>query len=135
MDTHSMIFVTVDKLVSPSSSVDGDPLDEFPNHWQPRFSAQFLLRRTSEGANWPAPPNRRSVRSRLLKPRVCCLARVTYETRCFLIRRASISRVTNGLDDPRFCWARDRLVAQLFFGSNPVLDIFSVFVAALKIQL
>src|SRR6184192_3570491 len=63
MDTHSMIFVTidkvifvtVDKLVSPSSSVDGDPLDEFPNHWQPRFSAQFLLRRTSEGANWPAP--------------------------------------------------------------------------------
>ena len=55
MDTHSMIFVAVDKLVSPSSSVDGDQLDEFPNHWQPRFSAQFLLRRTSEGANWPAP--------------------------------------------------------------------------------
>jgi hypothetical protein len=55
MDTQSMIFVTVDKLVSPSSSVDGDPLDKFPNHWQPRFSAQFLLRRTSEGANWPAP--------------------------------------------------------------------------------
>jgi len=27
------------------------------------------------------------------------------------------------------------LVAQLFFGSNPVLHIFSVFAAALKIQL
>jgi len=135
MDTHSMIFVAVDKLVSPSSSVDGDQLDEFPNHWQPRFSAQFLLRRTSEGGTGPPPPNRISVRSRLLKPGVCCLARVTYETRCFLIRRASISRVTNRLDDPRFCWSRDRLVAQLFFGSNPVLDIFSVFAAALKIQL
>src|SRR5437870_11003307 len=55
MDTHSMIFVTVDKLISPSSSVDGDPLDDFPDHWQPRFSAQFLLRRTSEGADCPAP--------------------------------------------------------------------------------
>jgi hypothetical protein len=39
MDTHSMIFVTIDKLVSPSSSVDGDPLDHFPDHWQPHFSA------------------------------------------------------------------------------------------------
>jgi hypothetical protein len=39
------------------------------------------------------------------------------------------------LSDPRFRWLRDRFVAQLFFGSNPVLDIFSVFAAALKIQL
>src|SRR5882762_3705525 len=114
MNTHSMSFVTVDKLVFPPSF---------------SFAGQV------KGRTGPPPPNRRSVRSRLLKPRVCCLARVTYETRCLLIRRASISRVTNGLDDPRFCWSRDRLVAQLFFGSNPVLDIFSVFVAVLKIQL
>jgi hypothetical protein len=35
----------------------------------------------------------------------------------------------------RFCWFRGRLAAQLFFGSNPVLKIFSVFAAALNIQL
>ena len=68
MDTHSAILMTIDKLVSPSSSVNGNPLDDFPGHWQPRFSAQFPLRRTSEGADWPPPPNERSVRSRLLKP-------------------------------------------------------------------
>jgi len=68
MDTHSLIFVTIDKPVSPSSSVNGDPLDDFPDHWQPRFSAQFPPRRTSQGANWHAPPNERSVRSRVLKP-------------------------------------------------------------------
>ena len=44
-------------------------------------------------------------------------------------------RVTNGLGDPRFRWSLDRFVAQLFFGSNPILDIFSVFAAALKTQL
>src|SRR5467141_1025328 len=55
MDTHSMIFVTIGNLVSPSSSVNGDPLFDFPDHWQPRFSAQFSLRRTSEGANRPGP--------------------------------------------------------------------------------
>jgi hypothetical protein len=57
MDTHSMIFVTIDKLVSPSSSVDGDPLDDFPDHWQPHYF--------SAGASGPPPPNERSVRSRL----------------------------------------------------------------------
>jgi hypothetical protein len=36
---------------------------------------------------------------------------------------------------PRFRWSHDRFLAQLFFGSNPVLDIFSVIAAALKIQL
>jgi hypothetical protein len=39
------------------------------------------------------------------------------------------------LGGPRFRWSRDRFLAQLFFGSNPVLDIFPVFSAALKIQL
>jgi hypothetical protein len=29
MDNHSMIFVTVGNLVSPSSSVNGDPLFDF----------------------------------------------------------------------------------------------------------
>jgi hypothetical protein len=37
MDTHSMSFVTIGKLVSPSSSVNGNPLFDFPEHWQPRF--------------------------------------------------------------------------------------------------
>ncbi len=133
MDTHSAILMTIDKLVSPSSSVNGNPLDDFPGHWQPRFSAQFPLRRTSEGANWPAPSERKICpfsaaqaggllsRSRHLRDKM--------STR----RPASISRVTNGLGDPRFWWSRDRFIAQLFFGSNPVLDIFSVFAAALKI--
>jgi len=58
MDTHFMIFVTIDKLVSPSSSVNGNPLFDF-DHWQPRFSAEFPLRRTSEGADWPAPSERK----------------------------------------------------------------------------
>jgi len=69
MDTHSMIFVTIGKLISPSSSVNGDPLDDFPDHWQPRFSAQFPTRRTSEkGRTGTPPPNERSVRSRQPKP-------------------------------------------------------------------
>ena len=55
MDTHSMIFVTIGNLVSPSSSVNGDPLFDFPDHWQPRFSAEFPFRPTNEGADWPAP--------------------------------------------------------------------------------
>src|SRR5258708_15261642 len=47
----------------------------------------------------------------------------------------SVRQVTNGLGGPRFRWHHDRFVAQLFFGSNPVLNIFSVFAAASKIQL
>jgi hypothetical protein len=39
------------------------------------------------------------------------------------------------LGGPRFRCSPDRFVAQLFFGSNPILDVFSVFAAALKIQL
>src|SRR6266446_39241 len=53
MDTHCMIFVTIGNLVSPSSSVNGNPLFNFPDHWQPRFSPQFPLRRTNKGADWP----------------------------------------------------------------------------------
>src|SRR5882762_7598220 len=120
METHSMIFVTIDKLVSPSS---------FPFAGQVKGRLARALRTkdlSGLGLLGKAGPSSR---------RVCCLAGVTYETRCFLIGRASIRQVTNGLGGPRFCWSRDRFVAQLFFGSHPVLDIFSVFAAALKIQL
>src|SRR2546428_14086460 len=59
METHSMVFVTIDKLVSPSSSVNWNPLDDFPDHWQPRFSAEFFFPGTGGGALWPAPPYRK----------------------------------------------------------------------------
>jgi hypothetical protein len=48
---------------------------------------------------------------------------------------ASIKHATTCLGGSRFHCSRDRLVAQLFFSSKPVLHIFSVFAAALKIQL
>jgi len=51
MDTHSMIFVTIGNLVSPSSSLYGNPLHGFPDHRKPRFSVEFLLRWTSAGAD------------------------------------------------------------------------------------
>src|SRR5258708_38107920 len=91
MDTHSMIFVTIGDLVSPSGSVNGDPLFDFPDHCKPRFSTRFPLCWESEGRTGPPPPNEKSVRSR--RPGkagpsnrgVCCLAPATYETRCLLI--------------------------------------------------
>ncbi len=142
MDTHSMIFVTIDKLVSPSSSVNGDPLDDFPDHRQPRcFSAQFPPRWTSEGADWAAPSERKispvlaARKNRAVKPWDLLSRSCHSRGKCLLSGGASIKRVTNGLGDPGFRWSRDRFVAQLFFGSYPVLDIFSVFAAALKIQL
>ncbi len=120
MGTHWMIFLIIGNLVSPPS---------FP------FAGEV------KGRPGPPPPNKRSLRSWLLGKTglssrgICCLARVTYETRCLLIGGISISRITNGLGDPRFRWSRDRFVSQLLFSPNPVLDIFSVFAAALKIQL
>src|SRR5258708_35631964 len=48
MDTHSMIFVTIGDLVSPSGSVNGDPLFDFPDHCKPRFSTRFPLCWVSE---------------------------------------------------------------------------------------
>ena len=47
----------------------------------------------------------------------------------------SIIYMTTRLDGLCLRWPRYRFVVQLFFGSNPVLDIFSVFTAAFKIQL
>ena len=55
MDIHSMIFVTIDKVVSPSSPVNGDPLDDFPDHWQPRFFFEFPLGRSCAGADLARP--------------------------------------------------------------------------------
>jgi len=120
MDTHSRIFLAIGNLVSlPSFS----------------FAGQV------KGRTGPSPPNERSVRSRLAgkagppDSRGCCLARLTCETRCLLICIMSIRRTTSGVGGPRYRWSRDRFLAQLLFGSNPVLDIFSVIAAALKIQL
>jgi hypothetical protein len=48
---------------------------------------------------------------------------------------ASINTAIACMSGPRFRWSRDRFVAQLLFGPNPVLDISSVFAAALKIQI
>src|SRR6267143_4132282 len=61
MGTHSMIFVIIDKLVSPSSSVNGDPLDDFPDHWQPRFFFEFPLRRSSARGGRPPPSKRKDL--------------------------------------------------------------------------
>src|SRR5947209_1521579 len=61
MATHSLIFVTINKLVSPSSSVNGDPLDDFPDHWQPRFFFEFPLRRCRAGADLAAPCERKDL--------------------------------------------------------------------------
>src|SRR6266849_3560922 len=123
MGTHWMIFLTIGNLVSPSS---------FPFAGQVKGRLARALRTkdlSGLGLLGKAGPSSR---------RVCCLARVTYETRCLLIGGTSIRQVTDGLGGPRFCWSRHWFVAHrfhLFFGSNPVLDIFSVFAAALKIQL
>ena len=120
MGTHWMIFLTIGNLVSPSS---------FPFAGQVKGRLARALRTkdlSGLGLLGKAGPSSR---------RVCCLAGVTYETRCLLIGGASIRHVANGLGDPRFRWPLDRFVAQLFFSSHPVLHIFSVFAAALKIQL
>ncbi len=61
MGIHCMVvFVTIGNLVSPSSSLNGEPLDDFPDHWQPRFSIEFPLRRTSAGADLTRPSERKN---------------------------------------------------------------------------
>src|SRR2546421_720450 len=141
MDTRSMTFVTIGSLVSPSSSVNWNPLFDFSDHWQPRFSAQFPLPGTSEGADWPAPSERKispvlaARKNRAVKP-WDLLSRSWHSRDKMLTHRRGVNETRyERLGRPAFCWSLDRFVAQLFFGSNPVLDIFSVFAAALKIQL
>src|SRR5437016_1024906 len=119
MGTHWIIFLDIGNLVSPPS---------FPFAGQVKGKLARPLRTIYLSVLGSS--------SRAVKPwGTCCLARVTCETRCLLIGGASNSHVTNGLGDRRFRWSRDRFVAQFLFSSNPVLDIFSVFAAALKIQL
>ncbi len=119
MGTHWIIFLTIGNLVFPPSF---------------SFAGQV------KGRTGP-PPSKQTIcpfsaaQAGLSSRGVCCLARVTYETRCLLIGVASIRRVTYGLSGLRFRRSSDRFVAQLLFSSNPVLDIFSVFAAALNIQL
>ena len=38
-------------------------MDDFPDHWQPRFSVEFPLPGTSEGANLPAPSEQKNLSS------------------------------------------------------------------------
>ena len=106
METHSNIFVTIDKLVSPSSSVNWNPLDDFPDHWQPRFSAQFPPPGTSGGADWPAPSERKMSPVLLGKTGpssrgICGLARGTRET----TRPDVYSQAVRQLDALRTAWA------------------------------
>ena len=80
-------------------------------------------RERGEGRTGPPPPNDTSDRARLLGkagPSSC---------------GASIKDVPTCLGGLRFHYSWDRFVAQLSFSAKPVLDIFSVFAAALKIQL
>src|SRR5260370_38358383 len=111
METHCLIFLTIGNLVSPPS---------FP------FAGQVKGR--------TGPSNERSARSRLLgkagpsSPGGLLSRSCHLRDKVFTHRRALIRRVTNGLSRARFCWSPDRFVAQLFFGSNPVLHSFSVFV-------
>src|SRR5258708_39741873 len=104
MGIHWMIFLTIGNLVSPSS---------FPFAGQVKDRLARALRTkdlSGLGLLGKAGPSSR---------RVCCLAGVTYETRCLLIGGAAIRKGTNGRGGPRFFWARRRVGAQLFFGSHP----------------
>jgi hypothetical protein len=134
-----MTFVTIGNRVSPSSSVNGNPLDDFPDHWQPRFSPSFPFAGQVKGRTGPFErkicPLSAARESRSVKPWGLLFRSCHLRHKMFTHRRALIRRATNGLSCARFCCSRDRFVAQLFFGSNPVLDIFSVFAAAFKIQL
>src|SRR6266446_9407446 len=117
MGTHCLIL-TIGNLVSPPS---------FP------FAGQVKGR--------TGPPLRTKdlpalgCSSRAVKPWDLLPRSWHSQDKLLLMADRSIRRVTNGLGDPRFRWSRDWFVAELFFGSNPVLDIFSVFAPALKIQL
>jgi hypothetical protein len=63
MHTDFMIFVTIGKLASPSSSVNGDPLHDFPDH----LVTSFLYRAPSSpdkcgGGLGPPPPSEKTYR-------------------------------------------------------------------------
>jgi hypothetical protein len=118
MGTHWTIFLTIGNLVSSSSS---------------------LFAGVIRGRTWPAPCERMicpvsAVReSRAVKPWDLSSRSST--------REISYSQARRQLDAARTAWAAffagpaTGSSLSSFFGSNPVLDIFSVFAAALKIQL
>jgi hypothetical protein len=115
-----MIFLNIGDLVSLSSS---------------------LFSRQARGQTAPSPSNDRSARSRLLAKlgrqavrSVVSLAPLAAQDVCSYAGRRLIM-VSACLGGPRFRRSCDRFVTQLFFGSNPVLDIFPVVAAALKIQI
>ena len=136
-----MIFLTIGDLVSPSSSLYGNPLPVFPIIGN-LVSIALRPLRTSAGAERSALyelkicPLSAARKSRAVKPWDlscrCCHSRHRMFTPT---RGASINYVTGLLCGPRFRGSRDWFVTQLFFGSNPVLDILSLFAAALQIQL
>src|SRR5229473_2749992 len=105
MDTHSMNFVTIGNLVSPSSSVDGDPLFDFPDHWQPRFSAQFPLRRTREGANRPGPLQTKDLSGLGCRGKPGRQAVGAVVSLVFLARQDVYSDALRQLDMSRAAWA------------------------------
>src|SRR5713226_1002920 len=59
MDTHSMIFVTIGNLVSPSSSVNGDPLFDFSDHLVTSFLHRVPSSPDKCGGGFGPPPSER----------------------------------------------------------------------------
>src|SRR5258708_9918249 len=127
MDTHSMIFVTIRDLVSPSGSVNGDPLFDFPDHCKPRFSTRFPLCWESEGADWPAPSERKicpvsaARESRAVKPWGLLSRSCHLRDKMFTHRRG-----VDGLAGPRFLQSPHRCPPQTLFSSYPTPAILSV---------
>ena len=110
METHFKLLMTIDNLASASIS--------------------NFTERMRGGLVTPLR-KRLSVLGRVVKPRSLssrsCHLRDTIITHTAASVNPAIARV-NG---PGFCCSRDRIVAKLFFGSEPILDIVSLFVAAL----
>jgi len=117
MRTHRVIFLTIGDLISP-------PFSPSPN--KSRSEVAHPLRTKDLSVSRALKPGRQAVRS---------VVSFVPLTRQDFIGQASIRPITHGLGGPCFRCSGYRFVAQLFFGSNPVLDIFSMFAAALKIQL
>jgi hypothetical protein len=119
MKTHFTLLVTIANLVSPSSCPS------------PEKCGGGLARPGTKGLSileCLGNPGRQTAESTVS---TVPLARQDE----YSDPKASINPAIGCLGDPRFRCSRDRFVAQLFFGSNPVFDIFSRFAAAPEIQL
>ncbi len=119
MKSHFRFLVTIGNLVSPSSSPSPERAEANSRRLRPKGLSIFGCfgnpgRQTAESTVSLAPLARQDEYSHpgaSINPAIACLG------------------------GPRFRYSRDRFVAQLCFGSNPIFDIFSLFAAALKIQL